>query len=118
MLRDSQLRQPFLNGSQLRLEPRRGAVQSATGLGDNVSVSVGTSYCGCQNGTTYTAQAYAPPCNVCGNFVTTDCCPAGQTAVTLAQVNATYNYKPLFNYLGFGPSNGYNLSAQATAMLY
>ena len=29
-LRDSQLRQPFSNGSQLRLEPRWGAVQGAT----------------------------------------------------------------------------------------
>src|SRR5579864_4888308 len=50
------------------------AVQGATNLGTNVSVSVGGSYCGCQNGTTYTAQAYAPPCNVCGSFVTTNCC--------------------------------------------
>src|SRR6266567_4620542 len=83
------------------------AVQGATSLGSAVTVSVDPagSYCGCQNGTTYTAQAYAPPCNVCGSFVTTDCCPAGQTPVTLAQVNATYNYKPMFNYLGFGPSN-------------
>jgi hypothetical protein len=36
----------------------------------------------------------------------------------MAQVNATYNYKPIFNYLGFGPSNGFNLSAQATALIY
>src|SRR6266851_8692760 len=94
------------------------AVQGATGLGDNVSVSVGNSYCGCQNGTTYTAQAYAPPCNVCGSFVAANCCPAGQTAVTMTQVTATYNYKPIFNYLGFGPTSGFNLSAQATALLY
>src|SRR6266568_318733 len=94
------------------------AVQGATGLGNKVSVSVGNSYCGCQNGTTYTSQAYAPPCNVCGNFTTINCCPMGQTPVTMAQVNATYNYKPLFNYLGFGPSNGYNISAQATALIY
>jgi hypothetical protein len=94
------------------------AVQGATSLGANVQVSVGNSYCGCQNGTTYTSQAYAPPCNVCGSFITTNCCPAGQTAVTMTQVTATYNYTPLFNYLGFGPSSGFNLSAQATALIY
>ncbi|SRR5216683_4256623 len=94
------------------------AVQGATSLGTNVSVSAGNSYCGCQNGTTYTAQAYAPPCNVCGSFVAANCCPAGQTAVTMTQVTATYNYKPIFNYLGFGPTSGFNLSAQATALLY
>jgi Flp pilus assembly protein TadG len=94
------------------------AVQGATSLGSNVAVSVAPSVCGCQNGTTYTAQTYAPPCNVCGSFVTTNCCPAGQTAVTLATVTASYNYKPIFNYLGFGPSNGFNLSAQATALIY
>jgi len=94
------------------------AVQGATSLGTNVAVSVGNSYCGCQNGTTYTAQAYAPPCNSCGVSVFTNCCPAGQTPVTMAQVNATYSYKPIFNYLGFGPTNGFNLSAQATALLY
>ncbi len=94
------------------------AVQGATSLGTNVSVSVGTSYCGCQSGTTYTAQAYSPPCNACGSFVTANCCAVGSTPVTMAQVNATYNYKPIFNYLGFGPSSGYNLSAQATALIY
>jgi Flp pilus assembly pilin Flp len=94
------------------------AVQGATSLGANVSVSVGNSYCGCQNGTTYAAQAYSPPCNVCGSTFTTNCCPVGQTPVTMAQVNATYDYKPIFNYLGFGPSNGFSLSAQATALLY
>src|SRR6266849_8755216 len=88
------------------------AVQGATSLGTNVSVSAGNSYCGCQNGTTYTAQAYSPPCNSCGVSVFTNCCPAGQTPVTMAQVNATYSYKPIFNYLGFGPTNGFNLSAQ------
>src|SRR6266478_3949895 len=71
------------------------AVQGATSLGSAVNVSVGNSYCGCQNGTTYTSQVYAPPCNVCGSFVTTSCFPAGQTPVTMAQVNATYNYKPI-----------------------
>ena len=96
------------------------AVQGATGLGSAVTVSVDPagSYCGCQNGTTYTAQAYSPPCNACGSFVTNNCCPVGSTPVTMAQVNATYNYKPIFNYLGFGPSSGYNLSAQATALIY
>src|SRR6266702_4204248 len=57
------------------------AVQGATSLGTNVSVSVGNSYCGCQNNDaahTYTSQAYAPPCNVCGNFTTINCCPVGQ----------------------------------------
>ncbi len=96
------------------------AVQGATSLGSNVAVSVGASYCGCQNsvGNTYTAQAYAPPCNVCGSFAATNCCPSPQTAVTLAQVTASYNYKPIFNYLGFGPAAGFNLSAQTTALLY
>ena len=94
------------------------AVQGATSLGTNVSVSAGGDYCGCQNGTTYTAQAYAPPCNLCGSFVTTNCCPAGQTAVTMTEVTAMYSYKPIFNYLGFGPSSGFNLSAQATALIY
>jgi len=94
------------------------AVQGATSLGTNVAVSVGNSYCGCQNGTTYNAQAYPPPCNSCGSFITTNCCPAGQTPVTMAQVNASFSYKPIFNYLGFGPTNGFNLSAQATALLY
>jgi len=36
----------------------------------------------------------------------------------LAQVNASYTYTPIFSYLGFGPSNGFNLTAQATALLY
>jgi hypothetical protein len=94
------------------------AVQGATSLGSNVSVSVGSSYCGCQNGTTYASQAFPPPCNVCGSFITTNCCPAGQTPVTMTQITATYNYQPLFNYLGFGPSSGFNLTAQATALIY
>jgi Flp pilus assembly protein TadG len=94
------------------------AVQGATSLGTNVSVAAGTAYCGCQNGTAYTSQAYAPPCNVCGSFVTANCCPAGQTPVTMTQVTATYNYKPIFNYLGFGPTSGFDLSAQATALIY
>src|SRR5882762_7253737 len=34
------------------------AVQGATSLGTSVSVSVGTSYCGCQNGTAYVAQTF------------------------------------------------------------
>ena len=37
------------------------AVQEATSLGTNVSVSVGAAYCGCQTSTTFTAQGYAPP---------------------------------------------------------
>jgi Flp pilus assembly pilin Flp len=94
------------------------AVQSSTSLGTAVHASVGTSFCGCQNGTTYAAQAYAPPCNVCGSTYTTNCCPGGQTAVTMATVTATYTYKPIFNYLGFGPSSGFNLSAQSTALVY
>jgi hypothetical protein len=95
------------------------AVQGATSLGTNVSVSVDPSgaYCGCQNGVTYTAQAYPPPCNSY-SATNPNTCPAGQTAVTMAQVTATYNYKPIFNYLGFGPSSGFNLSAQATALVY
>src|SRR5216683_2897266 len=67
------------------------AVQGATSLGNAVSVSVGMSYCGCQNGTTYSAQAYPPPCNACGSFVTSNCCAVGSTPVTMAQVSATYN---------------------------
>ncbi len=94
------------------------AVQQATSLGSNVSVSVGSPYCGCQSGSTYTAETFSPPCNVCGSTYLANCCPAGQTPVTLAQVNASYNYKPIFNYFGIGPSHGINLSAQATALLY
>jgi Flp pilus assembly protein TadG len=99
------------------------AVQGATTLGNAVTVSVGADYCGCQNGTTYTALTCSPttdcpPCNVCGATYTSNCCPAGQTPVTLAPVTATYTYRPLFNYLGFGPSAGFNLSAQSTALLY
>jgi Flp pilus assembly protein TadG len=84
------------------------AMQAATNLGANVAVSVGASYCGCQNGTTYAAQGNLPPCNTC----------ASGTPVTLAKVTATYTYTPLFNYLGFGPSAGFVLSADSTALLY
>jgi Flp pilus assembly pilin Flp len=84
------------------------AVQGATSLGTNVSVSVGSSYCGRQSGAGNLSNVQAPPCSVC----------AAGTPVTLAQVTATYNYKPIFNYLGFGPSSGFNLSAQATALIY
>ena len=94
------------------------AIKSATSLGTNVTVSVGNAYCGCQSGTTYTAETFSPPCNVCNTIYTSNCCPAGQTPVTLAQVNASYTYTPIFSYLGFGPSNGFNLTAQATALLY
>jgi len=94
------------------------AVQAATNLGSNVSVSVGSPYCGCQSGTTYNAKTFSPPCNSCNANYTTNCCPAGQTPVTLAQVNASYTYTPIFSYLGFGPSSGFNLTAQATALLY
>ncbi len=94
------------------------ATQLATKLGGAVTVSVGSSYCGCQTGTTYNAQTFPPPCNSCGSIYTSNCCPANQTPVTLAPVNASYNYAPIFNYLGFGPSNGFNLSAQSTALLY
>jgi Flp pilus assembly protein TadG len=94
------------------------AIKSATNLGTNVTVSVGNAYCGCQSGTTYNAETFSPPCNVCNANYTSNCCPAGQTPVTLAQVNASYTYTPIFSYLGFGPSNGFNLTAQATALLY
>lgn len=94
------------------------AVQAATGLGTNVTVSVGAPYCGCESGSTYNGAAFAPPCNSCGGSYTTNCCPSGQTPVTLAQVNASYSYKPIFSYFGFGPSSGIPLSAQATALLY
>jgi Flp pilus assembly protein TadG len=94
------------------------AIKSATSLGTNVTVSVGNAYCGCQSGTTYTAETFSPPCNLCNANHTSNCCPAGQTPVTLAQVNASYTYTPIFSYLGFGPSNGFNLTAQATALVY
>ena len=99
------------------------AVQAATGLGTNVTVSVAPSYCGCQDGSTFNALVCSPagacpPCNSCGGTYTTNCCPSGQTPVTLAQVNATYSYKPIFTYFGFGPSSGIPLSAQATALIY
>lgn len=94
------------------------AVQAATSLGTNVTVAVGPAYCGCESGSTYNGAAFNPPCNSCGGTYTAGCCPAGQTPVTLAQVNATYSYKPIFSYFGFGPSSGIPLSAQATALLY
>lgn len=94
------------------------AVQGATGLGTGVTVSVGAAYCGCQDGSTYNGVTFSPPCNSCGGTYTSNCCPSGQTPVTLAQVNATYSYKPIFTYFGFGPSNGIPLSAQATALIY
>lgn len=94
------------------------AIQSATNLGTAISVSVGTPYCGCQSGSTYTSEAFSPPCNVCDSTYLTNCCPSGTTPVTMARVNATYSYKPLFNYFGVGPSKGFGLTAQATALLY
>ena len=94
------------------------AIKSATRLGTNVTVSVANAYCGCQSGTTYTAEAFSPPCNVCNVNLANNCCPAGETPVTLAQVNASYTYEPIFSYLGFGPANGFNLTAQATALVY
>jgi Flp pilus assembly protein TadG len=85
------------------------AVNAATNLGTSVTVAVANPYCGCQNGTTFTLQTVpAPPCTAC----------TSGTSVTLAQVNATYNYKPIFNYIGFGPANGIALSAQSTALIY
>jgi Flp pilus assembly protein TadG len=92
------------------------AVQGDTSLGVNVLVWADQSYCGCQNGTTFTGQGYVPPCNVYSP-TNPNTCPAGQTAVTLAQVNARYNYKPIFNYLVFG-SSGFDISSQATALIY
>lgn len=85
------------------------AVQAATPLGTNVTVTVASPYCGCQNGSAFTAASFSPPCNGC---------PTGQTAVTLAQVNASYTYYPIFSYLGFGPANGFNMTAATTALLY
>jgi hypothetical protein len=92
------------------------AVQAATGLGTNVTVAVGAAYCGCESGSTYNGASFLPPCNTCSD--PSKCCPAGQTPLTLAQVNASYNYKPIFTYFGFGPSSGFALSAQATALIY
>jgi Flp pilus assembly protein TadG len=94
------------------------AIKSATRLGTNVTVSVGNPYCGCQSGSTYSAETFSPPCNVCNTNYTSNCCPAGDTPVTLAQVNASYTYTPIFSYLGFGPSNGFDLTARATALVY
>jgi Flp pilus assembly protein TadG len=94
------------------------AIQSATNLGGNITVSVANPYCGCQSGSTYSAAAFSPPCNVCNSTYTSGCCPSGQTPVTLAQVNASYTYTPIFSYFGFGPSNGFQLSNSATALLY
>jgi Flp pilus assembly protein TadG len=94
------------------------AVQKATNLGANVTVSVGAAYCGCQSGSTYNAQAFAPPCNSCSATYTNNCCPALQTPVTLATVTAGYTYQPIFNYLGFVPSGGFRLFADSTALLY
>ncbi len=94
------------------------AVQSATPLASKVSVSVANPYCGCASGGTYTAATFSPPCNVCAASGGSDCCPTGQTAVTLAQVSASYTYRPIFNYLGFGPSKGFALSGSATALIY
>lgn len=94
------------------------AVQAATSLGTNVSVAVGAAYCGCESGSTYNGATFSPPCNSCGGSYTSNCCPSGQTPVTLAQVNANYSYKPIFSYFGFGPSSGIALSAQATALIY
>ena len=76
------------------------AIKSATSLGTNVTVSVGNAYCGCQSGTTYTAETFAPPCNVCNTNYTSNCCPAGHTPVTLAQVYASYTYASFEKRMG------------------
>jgi Flp pilus assembly pilin Flp len=100
------------------------AVQSATSLGNSITVTVSPAYCGCQNGTTFTSKqgVFNPPCNACGGSYTTGCCkqsnPNEGTPVTLAQVNASYTYFPIFTYLGLGPSNGISIGASATALLY
>lgn len=94
------------------------AIEAATPLGTNVTVSVASPYCGCQNGSTFTAAGFSPPCDVCTASLTSNCCPTGQTAVTLAEVNASYTYYPIFSYLGFGPANGFNMTAATTALLY
>ena len=94
------------------------AVQAATPLGSKITVSAAAPYCGCQSGAQYSAAGFSPPCNVCSAGNSTGCCPAGQTPVTLTHVNASYNYAPIFNYFGFGPSNGFDLTASITAMIY
>lgn len=94
------------------------AVQAASPLGTHVSVSVNSPYCGCQNASTFSTAGFSPPCNVCSASLTSNCCPQGQTAVTLAQVNASYTYYPMFSYLGFGPSSGFTLTASTTALIY
>src|SRR5579863_5605623 len=65
------------------------AIHAATPLGSNVTVRVSSPYCGCQSGSTFSPASFSPPCNVCNASGSTNCCPTGQTAVTLAQVNAS-----------------------------
>lgn len=96
------------------------AIQSASRLGNNVTVTVSPAYCGCQNGSNFTNKqgVFNPPCNSCSATYTSNCCTAAEgTPVTLAQVNANYTYVPIFSYLGFGTS-GIPLSASTTALLY
>ena len=94
------------------------AIQSATSLGTGITVSAAGAYCGCQSGTTYNAKTFSPPCQTCSATYPSNCCPVGQTPVTMAQVNASYNYTPIFSYFGFGPSSGFPLTAQSTALVF
>src|SRR5205807_5652793 len=66
------------------------AIQSATRLGSSVAVKANSPYCGCQSGTTFNLKAFSPPCNSCNATYTSNCCPAGQTPLTMTQVHATY----------------------------
>jgi Flp pilus assembly protein TadG len=86
------------------------AVQGATNLGAAVTVSAGAAFCGCQSGNTYTTQSITPPCSSCPN--------GGTTPVTLGKVTASYRYLPIFNYLGFGPQNGFNISSETTVLTF
>jgi len=98
------------------------AVQGATNLGTAVTVKAGPTSCGCQFGTSYNLLFTCVPgqtcaaCNSCGASYSTNCCPAGQTPVTTGTITATYNFQPLFNYLGLGPTKGYPISATSTVM--
>ena len=89
------------------------AIQAATGLGSKITVTVGAPYCGCQNGSTFTSQS----CTGFSASSSSTFCATG-TPVELAQITATYTYAPVFSYLGIGPSNGFNIAASSTALLF
>ena len=100
------------------------AVQGATNLGTSVTVKSSSTSCGCQNGASYnllftcTAGQPCATCDPCGSTSSTNCCPTGQTPVTTGTITATYSYKPIFNYLGLGPSNGITLTATSTTLVF